>query len=728
MDDDESVVSRITLSGSENSNHLIYSFPYIIEDNNVYIISLIGANDSVEVNYLHTRNYGNFVEKISFLHVAALALKFIDFNYLLREIALSVNKTKLLNNEQVPGALNTDHIVTYKQAPNSLGILSYLLYSTEKVDNRDIWLISFLAAVEFPFLIEVVIVHASDKSKSYVVPIEQLYLRDIFRNTCCKGRNNKPRNMFDRIVSQLFFMEDQNIFVIKEIEKIKLKQEVSMYVGSKMKEDTIANKNATVSTPKEELLNISVIENDNVAASPIHLLVSDSLKTTPSQRSKTQQRIITDYLKSIPLFHTNGFHKCSKQDTLLFTNDCAYKVISCPNNTYLCIKNELQDSLYIVLQGSVDIIYENGYREAGGPGSVVGASVFHGETKWDHDVIIKSTTNSNVKTDSACLLSLCSIPIASISQYLGFTGNNTEEFLLMFWKFYSLYEFVIEPKIMPLFYISQDTSLITTKNDDDQSVISTSIIIKDNKIESMDSILSYDIIQENNINVTKNMRIKSFRANSEIFSEGNTRNNMYIVLSGECIYLRKTANPLLPELNTGIILLSGDFSFLDGENNNFAISQKEHIKKMSRITRLNRLEYYGRHRYTLYATTKVEVITIPLHEINKSLSLFTNLLSAANRKYKLLLRDEHEYIQEYLSSTNWNIDKKMVVKDIYIDKQSIHDESKMKKVNRKISQYNDDIHNSQVQVNVFQSGPLRPKSGNKSMKSPRKNKNFVTEM
>ena len=94
MDDDESVVSRITLSGSENSNHLIYSFPYIIEDNNVYIISLIGANDSVEVNYLHTRNYGNFVEKISFLHVAALALKFIDFNYFLREIALSVNKTK----------------------------------------------------------------------------------------------------------------------------------------------------------------------------------------------------------------------------------------------------------------------------------------------------------------------------------------------------------------------------------------------------------------------------------------------------------------------------------------------------------------------------------------------------------------------------------------------------------------------------------------------------------
>jgi hypothetical protein len=244
----------------------------------------------------------------------------------------------------------------------------------------------------------------------------------------------------------------------------------------------------------------------------------------------------------------------------------------------------------------------------------------------------------------------------------------------------------------------------------------------------MDSILSYDIIQENNINVTKNMRIKSFRANSEIFSEGNTRNNMYIVLSGECIYLRKTANPLLPELNTGIILLSGDFSFLDGENNNFAISQKEHIKKMSRITRLNRLEYYGRHRYTLYTTTKVEVITVPLHEINKSLSLFTNLLSAANRKYKLLLRDENEYIQEYLSSTNWNIDKKMVVKDIYIDKQSIHDESKMKKVNRKISQYNDDIHNSQVQVNVFQSGPLRPKSGNKSMKSPRKNKNIVTEM
>ena len=724
MGDDESVVSRITLSGSENYNHLIYSFPYIIDDN-LYVISLVAGNDCVEINYLHTRSYEITVEKISFLHVAALALKFIDFNYLFREIALSVNKIRLWNKNLVYMAINTNHIITYKQTTNSSGMQSYVLYTTEKVDDREIWLITFLAAIEYPFLAEITIVLATDTERSYIVNVEQIYLRDIFRNTCCNGSNNRPRYIFDRIISQLVFIDDQDTFIIRDIEKIKLKQDVATYVTSKINEITVINK--TTSKMIEELPTAISTATENDLTSPIHLLVGDSLKTPPSRRSKTQQRIITDYLKSIPLFHTNGFHKCSRQDTLSFTNGCTYKEIFCSENTNLCTKNDLLDSLYIVLQGSVETIYDNGHRKVGGAGCVIGESAFHGVTKWENNVVIQKSINAYTKSDSPCFLSLCCIPIAVISQYLGVNGH-TEEFLIMFWKFYSLYEFVIEPKIMPLFYISQDNA-ITKQGDDDQSVNSTSIIVKDDKMESMESVLSYDVIQPNNINVTNNMRIKCFKANSEVFSEGSVRNNLFIILSGECIYLRKTSNPLLPELNTGTILFSGDFSFLDGESNNFIVSQKELIKKMSRTTRLNRVEYYGRHRYTLFATTKVEVITIPLHEINKSLSLFINLLNVANRKYALLLRDETEYIRQYLSSTNWNLDKKILIKDIYSDKQNVHDESKIKKINRKINQYSEDI-----KCNTLDSGTsnvfARPKSGKKSdsVKSPRKNVNFVTEL
>ncbi len=163
------------------------------------------------------------------------------------------------------------------------------------------------------------------------------------------------------------------------------------------------------------------------------------------------------------------------------------------------------------------------------------------------------------------------------------------------------------------------------------------------------------------------------------------------------------------EESDGGMLLSNDFSFMDSEDASIisrieAQDEKflEEIgianngeKESSQQTILNNnterneqiFEYRKRryhrfltHQNTLIATTRCEILVVPISEIAKCLPLFRKLIQLANLKYPMILVDNEEVIRQYYHRKQWEDN----------DKTNILEKVSKEKVSKRLFQ--EDLH------------------------------------
>ena len=79
---------------------------------------------------------------------------------------------------------------------------------------------------------------------------------------------------------------------------------------------------------------------------------------------------------------------------------------------------------------------------------------------------------------------------------------------------------------------------------------------------------------------------------------------------------------------------------------------------------------FERHKNSLIARTRVEIVTVPIFEIAKSIDLLYNLLKIATVKYPLTFTSSEDIVRKYYTELRWKIDRKKVMRTVAEEKIS----------------------------------------------------------
>jgi hypothetical protein len=193
---------------------------------------------------------------------------------------------------------------------------------------------------------------------------------------------------------------------------------------------------------------------------------------------------------------------------------------------------EYIDFLYIILEGEADVVYSESIIKPIGVKEVLGTSIFNGSKRWDVDIHTNRTTDVYV---------LC-IPVDVLIKYVGRGGSEANAFLTCFWKSTKLWPILNKNIVAPLFNLNKMTKA------------------------NPESSFNLDLID-----FRKYGKILVYQPGAEIFTQGSPRHHFHLVVNkGECVMLKEfplwcvNAGIMPKEVDIGLRLLSGDFSFMDG--------------------------------------------------------------------------------------------------------------------------------------------------------------------
>lgn len=411
-------------------------------------------------------------------------------------------------------------------------------------------------------------------------------------------------------------------------------------------------------------------QRDAAAGYANFIVVREALAISASIRSKASRDLITDMFK-YGCALSPYMAQCSDRDLLALSESVELREIkpSSRKSDLLHVRGEVALHIYIIMHGSLKVaVYPTegefstgaGEQAAAVPtefrllsaGDCLGEFILHGETSW----------NVDVHNPSASHVSLCCIPLDTALRYIGRKGPDAEGAMVLFWKHHRLWQEIKR---------HNHDLLLHTKYKHAAT---------GNPKKRQDIHFNFQPM-----NVIDSGRIKVLQPGMDIFTQGAPRHYLYLMLRGCAEYRRAfppaiTAGGLMPpNVEVGLTLLCGDFSFMDGEDHLWIEQMQEMDAQVtgsasdSDRVRERRMRTYCRfdtHKNSLVAVSRVEVLLVPIHEVAKCIKLFQRLIRLATEKYPTAFIASEELVRQHYEAEKWQIDRKEVIKDIINEQEA----------------------------------------------------------
>jgi hypothetical protein len=185
------------------------------------------------------------------------------------------------------------------------------------------------------------------------------------------------------------------------------------------------------------------------------------------------------------------------------------------------------------------------------------------------------------------------------------------------------------------------------------------------------------------MNVIDSGRIKVYQPGMEVFIQGEPREYLYLVLRGCCEFRRSFPPDLVkeglmpPSVEVGLVLMCGDFSFMDGEDHLWIEQLQDEDHKIAGVeeekhVRDQRRRKYVRfdvHKNSLVAVSRVEVALVPINEIAKCMNLFVRLIRLATAMYPAPFIPSEELVRRHYEGEKWKAERGGVLKEIIQDRE-----------------------------------------------------------
>lgn len=405
--------------------------------------------------------------------------------------------------------------------------------------------------------------------------------------------------------------------------------------------------------------------------------IRNALSTKPEDRVHAYDMMIVSMMLHTPGLK-DALQYCSEIDKLRLSKACSSFVVSEGSEHVIATAGSVIDECYIVIKGVVDL-YQNpaltaaeleasvqpngvnvleGCIAQDGVGKILGLDILNNRHTWSYDCVAQNGT---------CI---CVIPVSALKLHVGFGGFRAQDVMECFWKYYKLWEYIYDEDKKAMRLVDALFGAATTFNHDFDKVDKTPRLP---------------------IDVTSCARIKCFSPGQEIFTQGMPRDYLYILIMGEGSFVRRFPDwtediPL--EVKIGLTLYPGDFSFMDGEDKDWAVrnraahleqghlqeeidetqgyeSQRNDAYRLLFAAKIRNRELvrnrYGVHKNTLIATTRAEVCVIPLSAIGDCQNAFKGLLRVTAGKYRLTLYSDEDLIRRYHENRIWGLQKTKII-------------------------------------------------------------------
>lgn len=366
------------------------------------------------------------------------------------------------------------------------------------------------------------------------------------------------------------------------------------------------------------------------AGSPSFHITCAALRTK-SPRSANQINAITDILNASAL--CTHLTCCSVADLKCLASCCQLREFRARG--VIAEKEEFISSCYLILKGSCSAMVQEDNANTSKlflPGQVLGLDVLQSQRQWLFSVVVDALQIDHREESRSTALYVCSIPVEALLRYVGREGQEPKQYISAFWQYARLAGEANKESaaIEPLFYKSPPIrgSIGSLSNAGARSAI----------LNREDS--------HQYLNIMNSAKVRMYQPGNDIYCQGEERFHFIFIVQGECAYLRTLAHPADTELDTGVRLYAGDFSLLDGESKEWIYTRKK-----TGLELLNCNEYmaqgrrhwvWEQHQNTLHATTLVEAVLIPIHELAQSFPIFSSLMSINDVKYKALAKSDHD--------------------------------------------------------------------------------------
>lgn len=380
------------------------------------------------------------------------------------------------------------------------------------------------------------------------------------------------------------------------------------------------------------------------------------LKEEYSLRSPEKNEQILDFLKSVSPFD-KLFQFIPSKHLDLIIRSCKLQEFCLDRDEHLAHIGEFISECFFFID--IDEKFCNLMYKSPGVGEhfLFGKEVFEGKTKWSVNVVIPSN----------CRAIFCTISVSLLLQYLGYCGDYSRECSELFWRYSRLHHFLSDSSQRPIYYSRLQEGLL-------------------------EPFSSHKLISSGRIHVIP--------AGGDIFKQGEPRTFLFFIIQGECVLLRKLRGPVadaidIPEVDLSVHYLSGDFVFMDSESMQWMSGYESRVsywnqskpstrrKSLTMVQQANFISLrsntglfegdvpnfleFGKHKNSLYALTRVEVLAVPLSEIAKNKGLFLGLLELSARKYPQSLLFDHEVAQAYENNQLWQEKRVKIIKQVVRD-------------------------------------------------------------
>ena len=289
------------------------------------------------------------------------------------------------------------------------------------------------------------------------------------------------------------------------------------------------------------------------------------------------------------------------------------------------------------------------------PGECLGESILHSQHSWAVDV-------HSLPSEKAIL---CCLPIDAVLRYIGRRGSDVENAMILFYKYHSLWGEIKQHNINLLKHSKYQ--LFNKKKKKERENINFSF---------------------QPMNIITSARLKIYQAGMEIFQQDQNRQYFYLIIRGCCEYKRKfngnfVEGGLLPsEIDVGLSVMCGDFSFMDGEDHLYteqmqegddqmrALLSHEHANSAINKYRLEKYNRFEKHKNALVAISRVEVILIPIKEIAHCMKLFIRLLKLSTELYPKLFVSNSALVRQHYEGVRWAQQRGRVLQEVAKDRES----------------------------------------------------------
>lgn len=405
------------------------------------------------------------------------------------------------------------------------------------------------------------------------------------------------------------------------------------------------------------------------------VVVREALAIKANIRSKASRELITDMFKTgcaLSPYMT----QCSEADLRALSEAAELRDVhpSYLNSEPMHVRGEVALFIYIIMHGSLKIaVYgddpsgqsawppelartENNrvappkeFRLLG-PGDCLGEFVLNGVSSWTVDV--------NAPTTSP--VSMCCIPLDVALRYIGRKGPDAAGAMVLFWKHHRLWQEIKQHNQDLLLHSKYKQAASPKKRQD----------------------IHFNFQP---MNVIDAGRIKVYQPGMDIFTQGQPRQFLFLVVRGCAEYRRAfppeiTADGLMPaSVEVGLTLLCGDFSFMDGEDHLWIEQMQEMDAQVTgsaaesdrvRERRMRRYCRFDTHKNSLVAVSRVEVVAVPMAEVAKCTKLFQRLIRLSTERYPAAFIASEELVRQHYESEKWKADRKDVIKDIVSEKEA----------------------------------------------------------